>query len=62
MEERNTLSAWEEDSVRSQLDGIARNKMNGIARSKTKSRKLNVNPIKSVPLQLSCFFKPLSSP
>ena len=43
----NALLVCEEDSIRSQLDGIARSKTNGIARnktdgiarSKTKSRK-----------------------
>ena len=31
----DTLLVCEEDSIRSQLDGIARNKTDGIARNKT---------------------------
>ena len=58
----NALLVWREDSFQNQLDGIARNKTDGIAKSKTKARKLSVNPMKFVPLQLSRFFKPLSSP
>ena len=39
MEKTNALLVWEDDSIRTQLDGIARNKTDRIARSKTKSRK-----------------------
>ena len=34
MERTNILLVWKEDSVRSQLEGIAKNKMNGIAGNK----------------------------
>ena len=64
-EKTNALLVCEDQS---QLAGIARNKTDGIARGKTKSRKgsksrkLNTNPMKSVPSQLSHFFEPLSFP
>ena len=56
------LDMWGEDSVQSQLDGIAKNKTDGVARSKTKVHKLKVTHIQSIPLQLPLFFEPLQSP
>ena len=47
MEETNALFMCGEDRIQNQLDGIVR----------SKTHMLNVNLIKSVPLQLSHFFK-----
>ena len=39
MEKTNALLVWKEDSIRSQMDEIARSKTDGIAKTKTKSGK-----------------------